>query len=152
MKKDYTALTYHLKGKHPEEWKECQEKRDSKHQRVTDDNKNLKQLSIKTFVSNSVVKNYCVGIAVNSAIPFTVFDTPDMKSLIQDAAAHNNEKIIVNSSNMKTLVLKKATDMKEKIAGLLKHRFVNLQIDMATCQAKSFFGKENFIKSCQTLI
>ena len=73
-----------------------------------------------------------------------------MKGLIQDAAAHNNEK--VNSSNMKTLVIKEAANMKEKITGLLKHRFVNLQIDMATCQGQSFFGNENSINPFQIFV
>lgn len=113
---------------------------------MNDDKSNLKQSSIKDFVSNSVVKTLCLDLVVSSAIPFSIFGSPALKTLVQHAAAHLNEKIVVNPSNMKAMVLEEASNMRKKLAGVLKDRFVNLQIDMATCQNQSFFGKINFAK------
>lgn len=130
---------------HLQEWAECQEKRDENRSKATKDDKNdPKQRSIKEYVAKSTVGSLCLDIVVSNAIPFSVFDTPGLKTLVKHAASHLNEKIVINSSNMKALVLKEATNMKKKIAGMLANRFVNFQIDMATCQAQSFFGKITF--------
>lgn len=58
---------------------------------------NLKQSSFKDFVSNSDVKTLCLDLVVSSAIPFSIFDTLALKTLVLHAAAHLSENIVVNS-------------------------------------------------------
>lgn len=87
----------------------------------------------------------CLDLVVENALPFRVFDSSGMTQLVRAAASHHKEAVTVNASNMKLLVLEEAETLKRNFKKVLANRFVNLQIDMATCQAQSFFGKKNII-------
>lgn len=82
----------------------------------------------------------CLDLVVENALPFRVFDSSGMTQLL-----YHKEAVTVNASNMKLLVLEEAETLKRNFKKVLANRFVNLQIDMATCQAQSFFGKKNII-------
>jgi hypothetical protein len=131
-------LRYHLSHKHPETLAQIEDDRRTK---VRKTNNQETQQKITEFVTRSQVREHCLDIVVNCAAPFAVFDSPGMQALTQLASAQLHEKNTINSSNMKTTVLDKAKKLKAQLIEKLKGRFVNIQVDFATCQAQSFLGE-----------
>lgn len=136
-----SSLRYHLARHHPEELNKCEAQK-SKQIKLNSDGNDSKQKKITDFTKSSVIKKHCLELVVSSATPFTIFDNPGLKAIIKLAAAFTKEEVVINPSNMKEMTLREAADLKIMIANELKNRFINLQIDMATCQSVSFFGKE----------
>lgn len=127
-----------MKTKHPEEYEFVKGKRGKKFKKAND---GLVQQTLHGFKTKSIIKDFCLDIVIASGRPYNIFNNAGMKGIIGLAKKAENEDVSVTPREMKNYTLQKSAAAKEKLKQTFKGKLINVTVDLATCNMKSFFGK-----------
>lgn len=100
-----------------------------------------KQLKIAPLFGKSLIMDHCVGLAVNSGRPFSIFKDKDFIALIKLSKLQAGDKTEIYPDAVKRAVQAEAVIKRKEIRNLLTGKVISLSLDMATCRHRSFFGE-----------
>lgn len=100
------------------------------------------QTMITNFIKMSPVMQLCGRIVVEDGRPFSNFDSEPMQELITLGKKGSSDftKKAINGGSVRALVQEEAEAKRKEIIRSLKGKVVHLSSDMATVEARSFFG------------
>jgi hypothetical protein len=147
-----SSLVKHLQRIHPKVHKSYIEK-----QKIADENRtkfknklkragaSSNQTKLTAFQRFSPVMKLAINLAVHEGISFNKFDKEDMRALVKGAKVglRDDSKRVISSETVKASIHELAELERSDIRKRLKGKIVNITADFATCEHRSFYGRQS---------
>lgn len=136
----------HLQRNHLKYFKivdEKDRKNSAKSKRLESTLKNgLTQKKFTDFVAIPPIMTIAVNLAVRNGLSFSVFDSEDMKKLIDLAktGAQDSSTRKVNPENVKKSLAETSQILKNQLKRDLRGKILSITADFATCERRSFLS------------